>query len=240
MSDSEDEVDYELEDFTLGPYKISVTTIAFLPISILMNNREKEKEISGQKLWCGSLCLVNYLFKYPEIVRNAHIVELGAGTGVVSMIAEKLGAEKVIATDHDQLSLDHMHNDFPLNQSSAMIEKLDWLDPNIDPLQTKLFPIEPSGDDRLVLLGGDVLYKSILLEPFFTTVCKLFELLPCAELVLCHIPRAGNGHDLVQQKALEKGLIVDVIDRSEWGTGQVFEYCPQDDLDRAQIYRIHK
>jgi hypothetical protein len=78
------------------------------------------------------------------------------------------------------------------------------------------------------------------LEPFFTTVCLLFNLVPNSELVLCHIPRAGNGHDLVQQKAIEKGLSVTAIDRSEWGEGQVFEYCPQDDLDRAQIYRIHK
>ena len=67
MEDIED-VDYEPEDFVIGGHPLSITTVAFLPIEQLMLNREANKEISGQKLWCGSLCVIQYLLNNPDIL----------------------------------------------------------------------------------------------------------------------------------------------------------------------------
>ena len=54
MEDIE-EVEYEPEEFEIDNMKLTITTVGFLPIEQLMLNREADKEISGQKLWCGSL-----------------------------------------------------------------------------------------------------------------------------------------------------------------------------------------
>ena len=243
MCDSDlEEVEYELEDFVLGGQSLSVTTIAYLPITTLMNNRTADKEISGQKLWCGSLCVVNYLFQHADYVPGFDVIELGAGTAVVSMIAKRLGAVHVFATDHDPLSINHMLEDFPRNHTDIQVVTLDWLQPDYGVLFSSL--AQKCSSTGLKLLAGDVLYKAFLLEPFFTTVQALLQTYHeqysehKAELLLCHIPRAGVTQDMVQDKAREKHLQCLPIPREEWGVGQVFEYCPQEDLDRAQVYRV--
>ena len=81
--DSDDEVEYELENFKIAGFDISITTVSFLPISKLLEIQSKSVEISGQKLWCGSLGVIQYLINYPTVIENVNIVELGAGTGVL-------------------------------------------------------------------------------------------------------------------------------------------------------------
>lgn len=231
MCDSDsDEVEYEPEVFQLGDYKLEITTIAFMPLTKLMHNRDQEKEISGQKLWCGSLCVVNYLFQHLDYVKDKYIVELGAGTGVVSMIASKLSAIQVYATDHDQLSIDHMKLDCQNNHiSNVEVMKLDWFAPEC--------PVFDS-NCQLRILAGDVLYKAALLQPFFTTVKTILTLYSDSELLLCHIPRAGVEQQMIVEFTASMGLLALPIAKEEWNEGSIYEYCPQEDLIRAQIYRI--
>lgn len=235
MSDSEEEVEYEPETFQLQEHSITITTVAYLPITMLMKNRTQEKEISGQKLWCGSLCVTNYLFQHNSYVNNKAVIEIGAGTGVVSIIASKLGASLVIATDHDKLSLDHMVEDFPKNNADIHVERLDWFSPDIASIQSRL---SSHSSSPIRLLAGDVLYKAVLLEPFFTTIRLLLEGKEDAELLLCHIPRAGVTQEQVQAAARSKQLSVDILSRTEWEAGEIYEYCPKEDLDRSQMYII--
>lgn len=77
-------------------------------------NRE---EISGQRLWEGSLLLCEHMLQASQLGsgdscnRNGKsadldfhkktMLELGAGTGVVSMLAHGLGAATVAVTDGD-------------------------------------------------------------------------------------------------------------------------------------------
>lgn len=70
------------------------------------------EEISGQRLWEGSLLLCNYLLEASRCkpgderaelnVEGKAALELGAGTGVVSMLVHGLGASTVVATDGDE------------------------------------------------------------------------------------------------------------------------------------------
>eukprot|EP01039_Chlorochromonas_danica_P004753 gene4753-5210_t len=239
MSDSEDEVEYELEDFQLGEYKISVTTVAYLPITILLANQTKNVEISGQKLWCGSLCLVNHLFTHPTLVQNAIVIELGAGTGVVSMIAEKRGSVLTIATDHDQRSLDHMKSDFQLNQTKVLVERLDWYNPVLTSILSQIE--ESQSTSQVFLIAGDVLYKHALLEPFFQTVLMILTHFPQGRLILCHVPRAGVEQSQVVEAARSVGLIVEEeLAPATVMDSQLASYCPEEDLVRARLYTIHK
>ena len=66
------------------------------------------EEISGQRLWEGSLLLCAYLVqactkrgKEKLDLKGKAVLELGAGTGLVSMLAHSLGAAPVVMTDGD-------------------------------------------------------------------------------------------------------------------------------------------
>lgn len=236
MADSDVETEYELESFVIGGIPLEITTIAYLPIELLMANREKQTEISGQKLWCGSLGIIQYILNHPAVVADNLVLELGAGTGVLGMICRKLGAAVVLLTDHDTISIKHMNDDCVRNHIDASVKRLDWYKPDIaewelDTLSQNL--------KEVIIVAGDVLYKEALLEPFFSTATMLLQQHTNSSMLLCHIPRAGVDHATVEARAAQANLIVEHIAPELWNTGDCFEYCDPDDLCRAKMYRIH-
>ena len=182
------ETEFELETVEVGPYAFEITTVAHLPIELLMFNHAKGVVISGQKVWCGSLSVAQYLLNNKHLVVDHVVVELGAGTGILGMLCEKLGCQHAFLTDNDPQSLLHMHEDCPRNEIvHASVNPLDWFNPDINSLQ--LQPLLESS--KLVVVAGDVLYKHALIAPFFSTVCQLLRLKPESCMYLCHVPRAG-------------------------------------------------
>ncbi|CAM9678004.1 unnamed protein product [Scytosiphon promiscuus] len=116
------ELDYDVQDVRLGDHVFQVTTVAndALPLEMLMNLQSRSEEISGQRLWEGSLLLCDYLVeacrnrdtgggvggeeggKKPWLdLKGKSVLELGAGTGIVSMLAHRLGASPLVMTDGD-------------------------------------------------------------------------------------------------------------------------------------------
>lgn len=238
--DSDVEVEYELEEFQLAEYKVNVTTIAYMPITILMKNREKETEISGQKLWCGSICLINQLLAEKSIVRNNHVIELGAGTGVLSMICHKIGSNKIFATDHDPRSLQHMTDDLKRNGTDSIhVTKLDWFQNDLGEIRNNIGSLDEN--EKVIVLAGDVLYKNALLDPFFQTVQNIFNTFPDkCELYLCHVPRAGVDQCHVVEKAQSMGFKVQQLEFHQTEHSEsILSQCDKDDLVRAKIYHIH-
>lgn len=77
-----EEVEYEIETIQIGSEVLYLTTISFLPIELLLNNAIQSIEISGQKVWCGSLGITEYFISNPMIIRDKTILELGAGKRV--------------------------------------------------------------------------------------------------------------------------------------------------------------
>ena len=52
-------------------------------------------------LWAGGAALARHLLDRPEIVSGRSVLDLGAGSGIVSIAAAKAGASQVIATEVD-------------------------------------------------------------------------------------------------------------------------------------------
>ena len=76
----------------------------------------------GVVMWPGSIVASKELMKNhhcnsPSKVENSTVLVLGAGTGVESQVAARLGAGKVIATDINQLTLKLL--DFSSEQSTV-------------------------------------------------------------------------------------------------------------------------
>lgn len=56
--------------------------------------------------WGGGLVLARYLLDRPETVAGRHVVDLGAGSGIVGIAAAKAGAMDVCATDIDPYAVE--------------------------------------------------------------------------------------------------------------------------------------
>jgi len=252
----EDEIEYEPEEFVVGEKSYSITTVAYLPIHVLMKIQGQGVEISGQKLWCGSLCIIQYLINYPCIVTNSVVIELGAGTGLLGMFCKDLGASKVVLTDHDERCIRHMNADSIRNRIEAFVEFLNWYQPH-EAIENMMEAI--INRNKLVLVAGDVIYKHALLDPFFNTVKLLLSAyISRAEnvnfdstspiLLLCHVPRAGVTHEDVANMARSKGLFVEEVCESDWKRSidsaksknsiECLSYCPLEDLNKAMLYKI--
>lgn len=236
MDESDEEVEYEPEKFHIGNFEFEITTISYLPITKLMGLQQSQSEISGQKLWCGSISVMEYLLENSHLIQESCVVELGAGTGVLGMLCKLLGAQTVYLTDHDEKSLNHMLSDIQRNKVDANVIRLDWFNPDVKLLDD----ITSSCTVReLRLVAGDVLYKSALVMPFLALVHRLLAV-ESSSLLLCHVPRAGVDHAHVLQACASVGLIVDVIPPESWRRGACLEYCPHEDVERAQLYHIHR
>ncbi|CAM9308158.1 unnamed protein product [Laminaria digitata] len=105
------ELDYDVQEVRLSEEHVfKVTTVAneALPLEMLLELETRREEISGQRLWEGSLLLCAYLVEAcarPGAekldLKGKSVLELGAGTGLVSMLAHSLGAAAVVMTDGD-------------------------------------------------------------------------------------------------------------------------------------------
>lgn len=60
----------------------------------------------GAVLWPAASATANYIMERNYISSNMSILELGAGTGLVSLAAALAGASQIMATDYEQIPLD--------------------------------------------------------------------------------------------------------------------------------------
>ena len=92
----------------------------------------------GLRTWEASLRLAHFLFQHQKLIRNRNVLELGAGTGLLSLFCSiSLGARAVVATDGEDQVLDGLRENLVLNASSFDTEdkypqpvarKLSWED----------------------------------------------------------------------------------------------------------------
>jgi len=59
----------------------------------------KSGDTSGNLLWPAARSLAAHLITHPELVHNCRVVELGAGVGLLGIVAGALGAKEVVMTD---------------------------------------------------------------------------------------------------------------------------------------------
>ena len=234
MADNDDDVEFECETIEISTFRFDVTTISHLPIEMLMYNQSRGVEISGQKVWCGSLTVVDYIMRNKHIVIDKIVIELGAGTGVLGMVCSRLGCKKLILTDNDPRSITHMKQDCDKNAVVSEVKLFDWFYPDVDVLNLTL----DSALADLCIVAGDVLYKNILLEPFFRTVRLLFDIQKKANMYLCHVPRAGVEYSDVIEGAKRFGLGIEEIAIAPEENENARKYCPEDDTARAKLFRI--
>lgn len=126
---------------------------------------------TGATVWPASMVLLKYLEKHPDIVRNKTVVDLGAGTGVTSLAAAILGADRVVCTDGIasvvKLAKDNVQSAQLVNINKKRIEVTEYwwgsgkLNEHFDIVLVsdcvlpKLYPIAPLVDGLVEIMRPD-------------------------------------------------------------------------------------
>ena len=186
-----------------------------------------------------------YLWHHPELVQDKRVLELGAGTGICSIVSSKLGAAQCMATDGDKEVVELLAKNVHVNDVASVVtaRSLFWGDEPSAQTLLKEFPRAFADVD--VVLAGDVLYKRELLPLLFQTVTQVLLTADGKErtFVLCHIPRADVSHKLVQKQIIESGLRfkeVEMPTEDAMDAAVKLEECPEEDVRRAKLYVITK
>ena len=87
-------------------------------------------KVTGYRTWEGALHLASYLTSAqssPSLIKNKSVLELGAGTGFLSILCAKyLSAKSVIATDGDESVVEAIKTNAKLNSVEVEAKKLWW------------------------------------------------------------------------------------------------------------------
>lgn len=122
----------------------------------------------GLRTWEASLHLAQYLYSNPSLVKGKTVIELGAGTGLVSILcAGCLDAKTVVATDGLPHVVESMEKNIFRNcqgvlggaaQSKVHARTLDWADNTPQSLEDGL-EVDGELPDYNMILGADITYS---------------------------------------------------------------------------------
>jgi len=142
------------------------------------------------KLWDGAFLLAKYLEKrYNDKTfwGNKHVLELGAGCGLVGMVVGLLGAKKVWLTECNE-AVEHTrkcleNNRSTCNLSNVDCEVLNWGESN-----------QVLGKKFDVILGSDIIYSSDT-KVLKNLIASLRQFSHTQSLILISYKPRGLGED---------------------------------------------
>ncbi|KAJ6657607.1 hypothetical protein lerEdw1_002323 [Lerista edwardsae] len=146
----------------------------------------------GKQVWRGAFLLADYILSSPDLFKDHVVLELGGGTGIVSIIVAK-AAKTVYCTDIGEDLLDMCERNVALNKhhtgpagSTIHVRVLDWLEDEFctDPDNAYCWSekeIAELHNLTTVIVAADVFYDDYLTAAFFKTLRQITHNLknPC-------------------------------------------------------------
>ena len=121
---------------------------------------------TGFSSWDASIVLAKYFQMNAAVVNNKKIIELGAGTGLVSIFASILGAAYVYATDLEY-SLPNLMKNIDANSLSHIeVQELDWYFPEKNTIVRDQVELD-------IVVAADCVWLEHLIEPFVNTLLSI-------------------------------------------------------------------
>uniref|UniRef100_A0A8C6RZS2 Methyltransferase-like protein 22 n=1 Tax=Nannospalax galili TaxID=1026970 RepID=A0A8C6RZS2_NANGA len=157
----------------------------------------------GKQVWRGALLLADYILFQRDLFQGRTVLELGAGTGLVSIVAATV-ARTVYCTDVGTDLLAMCQRNVALNSHLATagggvvkVKELDWLkddlctDPNV-PFSWSEEDIADLYDHTTVLFAAEVFYDDDLTDALFNTLSRLVRRLKNACTAILSVERRFN------------------------------------------------
>lgn len=182
---------------------------------------------TGLRTWEASLHLATYLHAHKELVRQKNVIELGAGTGLVSLLcAGPLGANYVLSTDGAPHVVEGMKANFVRNRegllsyeeehSKLFAKVLDWSESDTEILRNIL---DMSGDVPAynTIVGADITYHPDVV-PVLAELLRVLmtDMFPenGIEAYISATVRNEVTLTVFRNACLERGLVVEKLDFS--------------------------
>ncbi|KAL2204323.1 hypothetical protein CC79DRAFT_1336912 [Sarocladium strictum] len=196
---------------------------------------------TGLRTWEAALHLGQYLCANPSIVHGKRLLELGAGTGYVSVLCAKyLGAEHVIATDGSDDVVNNMPDNFFLNELQgsdrivAMPLNWGWALVGTEEDQWN------GGRPLDVVLGADITYDKSIAQPLVSSFIEIITLYPDVQIYISATQRNRDTFQAFLDECHKNKLAVEQLEFS-LADGQVPESGPFYSHDvEIKICRITK
>lgn len=120
-------------------------------------------DYTGLMIWGPSVALSQYLLqKHRNNFKGKRVLELGCGAALPSMMAYRLGATEVVASDFHLQTLEHALYHANLNRCKIHVEHIDWENTETIPM------FEPD-----IVLAADVIYGIALVPALIETIEKV-------------------------------------------------------------------
>eukprot|EP00750_Incisomonas_marina_P021210 INCI4209.5.p1 GENE.INCI4209.5~~INCI4209.5.p1 ORF type:complete len:368 (-),score=45.78 INCI4209.5:617-1720(-) len=156
--------------------------------------KEDIREI-GHKVWDVAVCMSKMFEYHPELVAGKRIIEFGAGTGLLGLVAHYLGASAVMCTEYSRciewLTMNVKHNRQE-NSGEIATCMVDWNLP---------LPPDVAGFESDLILAADITLSPRDAENIVGLVKRLHAVSPRA-LILMGCNRMREGQTRFEQEAL--------------------------------------
>ena len=178
---------------------------------------------TGFRTWEAALFLGAYLASPDglDVVRGTDVIELGAGTGFLSILCAKhLGARFVMSTDGSREVITDIRTNLGLNDLNEG-----------DVIQTALFPwgyalingVADRRDANLafdVVIGADVTYDIKSIPALIATLRDMFELYPMVKILISATVRNEETLASYTKACLKNGFTLKQLDVPMLGTDE--------------------
>lgn len=102
----------------------------------------KDEDVWGDGQHESTQFMMSLITKYE--IENKTIIDVGTGTGILSILCAKLGAKHVLALDNNAHSLEWARKNFKRNNVTVDVEindKADYIDDKADIILSNLSPV---------------------------------------------------------------------------------------------------
>ena len=199
-------VTYHLSDLSVVKSSVKEPQITLLESRSLIS----AAGTTGLRTWEAALHLGTYLCRNSTIVRDKHVLELGAGTGYLSILcANFLQSTHVIVSDGSDDVINNLPENFFLNNLQDLSR--------IAPMEVKwghaLLGTEEEewngGRPIDVVLGADITYDHSVIPALVGTILELFNLYPAVEVYISATQRNEKTFQVFLDKCRDNHLVVD-------------------------------
>ncbi|OAQ90235.1 FAM86A protein [Purpureocillium lilacinum] len=195
---------------------------------------------TGLRTWEAALHLGQYLCQNPSVVAGKRILELGAGTGYLSvMCAKYLACRHIVASDGSDDVINNLPDNLFLNslQDSPLVTPMDvkWGHALVGTEDQQW----NEGQSIDVVLGADITYDRSNHPALVGTILDLFELHPDVEVYIGATQRNEQTSQVFLDTCKRSGLTVDDLEYPVMSTKR--QQGPfYNDRDPIHIYRVSR
>ncbi|WPH03088.1 Hypothetical protein R9X50_00596300 [Acrodontium crateriforme] len=167
---------------------------------------------TGFRTWEAALHLGSYLLSSTHIIRGKNVLELGAGTGFLSILCAKhLEAQYVTITDGDEGVVDALTDNLFLNglddQKRVLTSVLRWGQGLRGTWVEEDFEVWPYD----VVVGADITYDKVAISALAATLRFLFNMKPSLRVIISGAVRNEETFETFRHACLRNKFNVEEI-----------------------------